>query len=105
MCLKLLHLNVLSFTCNHPWKYVLKILKKTTWTRRSNFYKKIIFFVSSFQHMGGLGSIKVGTIFLKKWKLHFKIWMWAKRQRNPMLGKGNGPINMCRQMNMIGKYV
>jgi hypothetical protein len=26
-------------------------------------------------------------------------------QRNPMLGKGNGLINMCRQINIIGKYV
>jgi hypothetical protein len=53
--------------------------------------------------MGGIGSIKVGI--LKKWKLHFKIWMWAKRQRNPMLGNKNGPINMCRQINMTRKYV
>jgi hypothetical protein len=29
----------------------------------------------------------------------------AKKQRNPMLGNGNGPINMCRQINMTRKYV
>jgi hypothetical protein len=86
MCLKLLHLSVFSFTCHHPWKDVLKVLKKTTWIRISQFFFiGLTFFVSSFQDMeddmGDIGSIKVGTIFLKKWKLHFKIWMWGLRSK------------------------
>jgi hypothetical protein len=27
---------------------------------------------------------QIGIISLKEWRLHFKAWMWAKRQWNPI---------------------